>query len=164
MVDDFAIKYTNKADADHLIEHIRRKYTSFKVKQYIGIQLKWDYKKGHVILDMSDYATQALKELQHLTPKQIHLGLSKMIRPDYGQKIQYVQIDSTAPLIGPEITFKRKAVGKFLFYARAIDNTMLHSLNAIATMPHTKASLEATKYFPKLCSQQSTCSYHLPAK
>ena len=96
---------------------------------------------------MNDCVKQALKELQHIFPKQVYLGPSKMIRPDYGQKIQYIRIDSTDPLTGPEITFKQKAVGKFLFYARAINNTILHSLNDIATMPHTKASIEAVKYF-----------------
>jgi hypothetical protein len=46
VVDDFAIKYTNKEDADHLIECMRMKYpfkVDWEAKQYIGINLKWDY-------------------------------------------------------------------------------------------------------------------------
>ena len=50
VVDDFAIKYVKKEDADHLIECMNAKYP-FKVdwdaKQYIGIHLKWNYKKGN---------------------------------------------------------------------------------------------------------------------
>ena len=56
VVDDFAIKYTNKADADHLITCIRKRYKKFKVdweaKQYIGINLKWDHTKHTVELSM----------------------------------------------------------------------------------------------------------------
>ena len=150
VVDDFAIKYTDKADADHLIEHIQKKY-KFKVdwdaEQYIGINLKWNYKEGKVILSMEGYTKQALKELGHSQPKQIHYGPSKMIRPDYGQKIQYVKTDETRPLTPVELKFKQRACGKFLFYARAIDNTMLHALNDIASAPNTKASLDAMNYF-----------------
>ena len=44
VTDDFAIKYTDSTDADHLIQCIRKKYKKFKVdwdaKQYIGINLK----------------------------------------------------------------------------------------------------------------------------
>jgi membrane-bound inhibitor of C-type lysozyme len=46
VVDDFAIKYTNKEDADRLINCMRMKYpfkVDWEAKQYIGINLKWDY-------------------------------------------------------------------------------------------------------------------------
>jgi hypothetical protein len=46
-----------------------------------------------------------------------------------------------------EIKYKQRAVGKFLFYARAIDNTMLHALNDIATSKDTKATHEAMVHF-----------------
>ena len=46
-----------------------------------------------------------------------------------------------------EIKHKQRAVGKFLFYARAIDNTMLHALNDIATSKDTQDTMKAVKYF-----------------
>ena len=46
-----------------------------------------------------------------------------------------------------EIKHKQMAVGKFLFYARAIDNTMLHALNDIATSQDTTITLKAVTYF-----------------
>ena len=48
VVDDFGIKYIHQRDVDHLYKAIAEKYT-FKLdmdgKQYIGVQLEWNYKK-----------------------------------------------------------------------------------------------------------------------
>ena len=43
VVDDFAVRYKNKEDADHLIDCIREKYpfkVDWETKQYIGINLE----------------------------------------------------------------------------------------------------------------------------
>ena len=55
VVDDFAVCYTNKNDADHLIDSIRQKYpfkVDWEAKQYIGINLKWNYDHREVTLSM----------------------------------------------------------------------------------------------------------------
>lgn len=150
-MDDFAIKYTKTEDADHLIACIRQKYKKFKVdwdaKQYIGINLKWDHTNHPVVLSMEGYVKQALKELEHPHPRQHHKGPSKAVQKVYGQKIQYAASDGSPPMSPAEIKYKQRAVGKFLFYARAIDNTMLHALNDIATSKDTKATYEAMVHF-----------------
>ena len=46
-----------------------------------------------------------------------------------------------------DILHKQRVYGKFLFYARAIDNTMLHALNDIASSKNTKACADAVNYF-----------------
>ena len=46
-----------------------------------------------------------------------------------------------------EIKHKQRVVGKFLFYARAIDNTILHALNDIATSKDSQDTEKAVKYF-----------------
>jgi hypothetical protein len=75
--------------------------------------------------------------------------LSKIERPDYGVKVQYAKHDTTAVLSAEQIKCIQRTTGKFLFYARAIDNTMLHALNDIATstINGTKATLAATDHF-----------------
>ena len=48
MVDDFGIAYKQDEDVLHLIKIMREKYTfkvDFHAKQYIGINLEWDYEK-----------------------------------------------------------------------------------------------------------------------
>ena len=150
VVDDFAVKYTNKEDADHLIAAMNSKYpfkVDWEAKQFIGINMKWDYEKGEVELSMDGYVEQALKELQHAIPKQHHYAPSKATDPVYGQKVQYATVDESEILNKALATFIHKVTGKFLYYARAIDITMQHALNDIASSKKTQDTLKATKYF-----------------
>jgi hypothetical protein len=152
VVDDFGIKYTNKDGIGHLIAAVRDKYTlkvDWDAKQYVGIYLQWDYARCAVICSMDGYVEQALKELQHTLPKQHYKGSSKIERPNYGVKVQYVKHDTTAVLSAEQIKFIQRTTGKFLFYARATDNTMLHALNNIttSTINGTEATLAATNHF-----------------
>ena len=118
-------------------------------KQYIGIHLDWDYDKRELVCSMDGYVENALREFTHTPPKQHFNGPSKIVRPDYGAKVQYVKDDHTKPLEKTDITYLQRVVGKFLYYARAIDNTMLHALNDIATATSngTEATLAAVEYF-----------------
>jgi hypothetical protein len=70
-----------------------------------------------------------------------------MEEPQYGEKVQYVRVDESNPLDEVGVKFIQKATGKFLYYARAVDNTMLHALNEIASSKHTEETLRATRYF-----------------
>ena len=98
---------------------------------------------------MAGYVKSALKELEHVLPKSFFCSPSPYQEPKFGQKVQYSNIDTT-PLLQPSaIKYIQRVTGKFLFYARAIDNTMLHALNniATATINGTEATLAATKNF-----------------
>lgn len=151
VVDNFGIKYKRREDVDHLISSLEEKYTmkvDFEAKQYIGINLQWDYKNRHLICSMDDYIYTALQELEHILPKQRFYGPSKASTPDYGAKIQYVQDDTSPALPLDKIRYIQRVVGKFLFLARALDNTQLHSLNDIScSAAHgTEATLAATEH------------------
>ena len=88
VVDDFGIKYTSKKDIKHLISVMQLKYkfkVDFDAKQYIGINLVWDYNRRTVYCSMRDYIKQALTELEHiLTDSRYHSAPSRVQRPDYG--------------------------------------------------------------------------------
>lgn len=138
VVDDFGIKYQRKEDVEHLIKAMREKYT-FKVdydaKQYIGVHLDWVYTRREVKCSMKGYVKQALTELEHELTSNRHQGApSQIVRPEYGAKIQYVKEDASTPINNKRIKRIQRIIGKFLYYARAIDNTILHALNDIATM------------------------------
>ena len=48
IVDDFAVKWTNKADFDHLLQSLETKYTmtcDVEGKQCVGMHLDWNYEK-----------------------------------------------------------------------------------------------------------------------
>ena len=166
IVDDFGIKYTDKKDVVHLKTCLEEIYTmkiDWEGKKYCGIDLKWDYDKREVLLSMDGYVEAALKEFEHMIPKQTHHGPSKVDRPYYGAKVQYVQEDNTSPLTPEEITYIKQVTGKFLFYGRGIDITMQHVLNdiAIASTNATNATMAATKYFLNYaaCNQDAAIRY-----
>ena len=126
VVDDLGIKWSQKADLDHLMTTLEKKYEmkiDMDAKQYVGINLKWDYHQRTLICSMDDYIDTALQELQHVMPKQHYKSPSKHIQPVYGAKIQYVEEDNTPALSPDKIKHVQKVIGKFLFMARAVDNT-----------------------------------------
>ena len=96
---------------------------------------------------MKGYVKQALIEFQLEAPKKPFRAPSKMEPPQYGQKIQYAKIDDSPSLAMDTIKFIQKATGKFLFYGRAVDNTMQHALNKIACSKDNKTKHNATIYF-----------------
>jgi len=65
VVDDFAIKYVDRANAEHLLATLRSLYnitTDWTASMYCGITLKWDYVARTVNLSMPGYR----KSPQHL--------------------------------------------------------------------------------------------------
>ena len=63
VVDNFAIKYTTLANAHHLPDALKTKYTiseDWEYHLYIGIALKWDYRNQTVDLSMPGYVEAAL--------------------------------------------------------------------------------------------------------
>ena len=167
VVDDFAIKYVDKADVDHLLICLREKYPvkeDWDAQQYIGINLDWNYTKGEVLLSMKDYVQQALKQFKHEVPKQLHYGPSKVEAIQYGEKVQYSHPIDNRPITKEQHKFIQQVTGKFLFYVRAVDPTMLHALNCIACGGGYPSQLGCNKLLPKLCRQQPRGPNHIQKK
>ena len=84
---------------------------------------------------MSGYVSKALECLQHTPPKQTQYAWHEWNKPVYGQCIQYVNDnDKNTPLLDKKETKQvQSVVGPFLYYARAVDLTMLPALNEIAS-------------------------------
>ena len=79
---------------------------------------------------MPGYVQKALKLFQHICKKkQNQLFPHTPIK--YGAKIQYAKQESMAsPVNPPEKKFIQKVCGKFLFYGRAVDSTVLTPISA----------------------------------
>ena len=137
VVDDFGVKYTDKGDADHLLHALKKQYDitfDWEGKKYLGVDLDWDYKNRTVTLSMQDYVRAALHKLRHLPPKRKQRAPHRWNTPSYGAKIQYAQVDDDPTPLGPnELTRVQQIVGTFLYYAMALDNTMLVALGSIAS-------------------------------
>ena len=135
VVDDFGIKYLRREDLDHLISTLE-KYYKVKVdmdgKEYVKINLDWDYKNGKVHLSMNPYREKALRQFDNLIPSKKQDSPHPHVPPKYGNTEQFAEYD-TSPEVGPaEAKYVQKVNGKWLWYGRAVDGTLLTALSALA--------------------------------
>ena len=163
VVDDFGIKYVNKSDALHLEKTISNSYpmkSDWEGKRYIGIDLKWDYQQRTLITSMDGYIKNALLQFQHSLPKQHFYSPSRFTPPNYGAKQQFTKHDDSPPMTPEQTKRLEQVTGKFLYIARAIDDTMMHALNALATAKHngTQETAKAVTYLLDYCSSNQNPS------
>jgi len=71
VVNDFGIKYINKDDLDHFIRALE-KYCDVAVdldrKEFVKIELDWDYENKRVHLSMVPYLQKALRQFDNIVP------------------------------------------------------------------------------------------------
>jgi hypothetical protein len=84
------------------------------------------------------YVSNVLSKFQHDAPKHPQHTPSRYVTPVYGAKTQYATKDETPPLTAKQCLTIQKVTGSVLYYARAVDPTVLMPLNDIAT-EQTKA-------------------------
>jgi hypothetical protein len=124
---------------------------------YCGVSLKWDYKARTVDLSMPGYVAAVLHKFQHVPPCQPCHAPSVWNKPQYGVKVQLMDpIDTTPKLTDPQTKRLQQVVGTFLFYARAVDSTMLLSLNALAGAQKngTQATVQGLVHFLNYCAMR----------
>ena len=88
-------------------------------------------------------------------PKQPHYAPSKITPPTYGAKQQLTrELDTTPELSKKQVKLLQQVTSKFLYYARAVDGTMLHALNELASATHkgTQKTAIAMNHFLNYCS------------
>jgi hypothetical protein len=101
--------------------------------------LKWDNKNRTCDISMPGYVSNVLIKFQHDAPKHPQHTPSRYVTPVYGAKTQYATKDETPPLTAQQCLTIQKVTGSVLYYARAVDPTVLIPLNDIAT-EQTKAT------------------------
>jgi hypothetical protein len=142
VVEDFAVKYVGKQHAEHLRNALLRTYevtTDWKATVYSGMTLKWDYKNRTCDISMPGSVSNVLSKFQHDAPKHPQHTPSWYVTPFYGAKTQYATKDETHPLPAKQCLTIQKVTGSVLYYAQAVDPTVLMPLNDIAT-EQTKAT------------------------
>jgi hypothetical protein len=87
---------------------------------------------------MPGYVSNVLGKFQHDAPKHPQHTPSRYVTPVYGAKTQYATKDETPPLTAKQCITIQKVTGSVMYYARAVDPTVLMPLNDIAT-EQTKA-------------------------
>lgn len=148
VVDDFAIKYIDKADADHLLHTLSLHYkmtTDWDATKYCGITLEWDYNKRTVDLSMPGYIDRALQRFAHTKPRRPEHSPHAWQKPQYGARVQYAQLEASEVFLdAANVKRVQEVVGVLLYYARAVDPTLLVALGTIASQ-QAKATNDTMK-------------------
>eukprot|EP00804_Cyclotella_cryptica_P000181 CCRYP_017464-RA/>CCRYP_017464-RA protein AED:0.35 eAED:0.34 QI:0/0/0/1/0/0/3/0/357 len=136
-VDDFGVKYVGIKHEHHLLQTINKHYEmsqDWKGERYLGLTIAWDYTLQQVQLFMPGYCKKAGHRFHHPVPiKPQHQPYPHTPRT-YGAKQQFVDTsDDSALLSNTDKTFIQEVIGVFLYYARAVDCTMLPALGSLAT-------------------------------
>jgi hypothetical protein len=101
---------------------------------------------------MPGYVSNILSKFQHDAPKHPQHTPSRYVTPVYGTKTQYATRDETPPLTAERCITIQKVTGSVLYYARAVDSTVLMPFNDIATeqtkaTEKTQAATNQTLYY-----------------
>jgi hypothetical protein len=157
-VDDFGIKYVGREHCQHLFDCIASLYTmttDWTGTQYCGLTLNWDYTARTVDLSLPGYIENALIKFQHPAPTRPQHAPSAWTKPNYGAPQQLTDPpDTSAPLQASEITRLQQVIGTLLYYARAIDSTMLVALGSLssAQAKGTEATAQALTHLLNYCA------------
>mmetsp|Transcript_11265 Transcript_11265/g.15885 ORF Transcript_11265/g.15885 Transcript_11265/m.15885 type:complete len:463 (+) Transcript_11265:115-1503(+) len=138
-VDDFGVKYYNKDDGNHLINSLKHNYNvtvDWDGRHFCGFTFEWEYKKGYVNVSMPGYIKDVLKRFNHPLPSRPQYSphiFQPVIYSKPGKSQLATTIPQSPPLDKHGIRFVQGVVGCLLYYARALDGTMLAALNEIST-------------------------------
>ena len=138
-VDDFGVKYHTKEDATNFLAMLGKHYNytvDWTGRNFCGLTMDWHYNNGYVDISMPDYIKDSLRKLQHIRQTNPQYSPHKYIAIQYGKSNtqQYATSEDTSPLLSPQGTkYIQSGVGALLYYARAIDASILPALNSIGT-------------------------------
>eukprot|EP00804_Cyclotella_cryptica_P020760 CCRYP_016596-RA/>CCRYP_016596-RA protein AED:0.37 eAED:0.37 QI:0/-1/0/1/-1/1/1/0/339 len=139
-VNDFDVKYVGINHAHHLLQTLNEHYKTsqdWKGERYLGLTITWDYTLQQVQLSMPGYCKKAGHRFRHPVPiKPQHQPYPHTARTyrTYGATQQFVETADTSALLSKtDKTFVQEVIGVFLYYARAVDCTMLPALGSLAT-------------------------------
>ena len=100
---------------------------------YCGITLKWNYKDKYVDISMPNYVQKNLTKYKHEKPRRPQYCPYEPAPKKYGKAASEATDEEESPAVGEaDKKFIQQVLGSFLYYARAVDLTILQALNAIA--------------------------------
>jgi hypothetical protein len=155
VVDDFLIKYSAKADADHLIRALETTHalkTDWAATKYLGIDLTWDYASTPraVTLSMPGYVDKGVNRFSPWlgSDRKVQHGPGIPAPIIYGPPV--APPDDTSDLLPPaEKTLLQALVGYYRYYAEAIDSTMLVKLGQLGSQqaqPTQRTKQQASQF------------------
>jgi hypothetical protein len=154
VVDDFGVKYVGKEHAQHSIDTLQKWYqlaVDWEGKIYCGITFDWHYEERYLDMSMPTYIPKVLTRFGHTKPNKPQHSPYKPFPKKYGKEAQDplpVAVDDSERLDLDGLKRVQQVVGSLLFYARAIDSTILVGLSAI-----TSEQANPTQLTKRRCDQ-----------
>jgi hypothetical protein len=138
VIDDFRVKCINKTDAQHLLAVLKQDYecdTDWEGTRYISLTIDWDYKNRKVHLSMLGYIDKALIRFNHTPPHKPQHQPHPHTVLTYGTTIQYAKhINQSSAVTKADQKYIMQVVRVPLYYARAVDSTLLVALSSLASL------------------------------
>ncbi len=143
-----------------MIEALKQDYTitiDWGATKYIRLTIDWDYDNGQVHVHMPGYLDKVFLKFKHVAPSKKQNSPHPQAIPQYGAKTQYAESHDKSTLLNKEDTKHVQAVmGTLLYYAHAVDSTILTALSSFATeqaKPMQKM-MEKVKQLLDYCASQ----------
>ncbi len=137
VVDDFWVKYVGREHVNHLIKCIKEKYElteDWTGNLYCGIKLLWDYNVRILDISMPGCIKKLLHKYKHKMPKKPQHCPYTPAPNQYGAKAQAPLPANISPKLSDDkIKEIQRVIRSILYYARAVDITILMALSSIAS-------------------------------
>ncbi len=155
-------------NAQHLLNTMRQFYKcscNWDGKIYCGLTIKWDYNRQKVHPSMPNYVNKALARFQNTPPQKQQDQPYPHVKPMYGAKKQYSQVEDISPTLGKaNKEFIQEVCGVFLYLARAVNEGLLPALSSLASQQAnpTEKTMELCKQFLDYMATQEDAilTYH----
>jgi hypothetical protein len=159
VVDDFGVKYVGQEHAEHLMACIKKIYnisSDWNGTAYCGLALDWDYKNRTVYLSMHGYIKATLHKYQHPAHARPEHSPHTWNPPIYGANTQFVNDRTTSPTLSDkDINKLQQITGTLIYYARAVDPTLIMPINVL-TSEQSNATEETADKVIKLLNYCNT--------
>jgi Reverse transcriptase (RNA-dependent DNA polymerase) len=169
VVDDFGVKSVNKEDVLHLIGTLKVKYKiseDWTGRKYCGMTITWDYIHRTVDISMPGYIKRVLERFGHECGKP-ELGPQPFTPSEYGAKIQFAPEttpEEDEPLTAEQTKQVQEIIGVLLYYARAVDSTLLVGLGTLPSeqAKGTQATMKRITHLLNYCATKpnATVRFH----
>jgi hypothetical protein len=123
--------------------------------------LDWDYTNRTVDLSMPGYIKAALHKYQHAAPARPEHAPHTWNTPIYGAKTQFVKNKTISPAFyDKDVNKLQQLTGTLLYYARAVDPTLIMPINVLASEQSNATEVTADKVIKLL----NYCNTHPETK
>jgi hypothetical protein len=141
VVDDFGVRYGSQSDIDHLEKTLALNDYKITIRpdgdQYLGMNIAFNTARTAVTISMPGYVHKMLTRFRPQYLETTHRPAQtpgRHIAPVYGRKSPQLTSVDNSPRLPPEsITELQAIIGTLLYYARAVDPSLLPISNELAS-------------------------------